>query len=181
PWGCKEKAIRLVFHDITDRKKLQERTEELNEAVALLDSLIKEKTQKEVSKKRNYEPITAFIIYEDGRLIFDISKDPSKKDTDVLAGMIKVVEQFCRDAFGMTARDNLKRLKFGEINMLLEHGKVLTLAILHYGEENDFVRHLAKEAVLAIEKDYAKFLFPWDGNNTPFLKDKDTLHKIIFE
>ena len=108
-----------------------------------------------------------FLVYKNnGALIAHVSKKDQGVDSDIVAGMFTAVQDFVKDTFGKdeTPGAGLRRLEYGEKNILIEHGKNVYLAAVLVGPTGtkQVFRDL-KGAVEIIEKNYP-VLETWDGN-----------------
>lgn len=106
-----------------------------------------------------------FLVYKNGTLIAHTSKKKQGLDSDVVAGMFTAVQDFVKDTFGSgVAHGELRRLEYGDKNILIEHGKNTYLAAVLVGPTGTKqVYSDLKGAVDFIEKDYP-ILESWDGD-----------------
>ncbi|MDD4307491.1 MAG: hypothetical protein PHU53_01625 [Thermoplasmata archaeon] len=105
-----------------------------------------------------------FLMYRDGRLIKHFTRRLKPDvDQDILSGMLKAVQDFIRDSFkGETGE--LNHMMFGRFQILMGHGRFITIAAVTMGDEFEPFRPQIIKAIDAMESDYEIILRDWDGD-----------------
>jgi predicted ATPase len=121
-----------------------------------------------------------FLVYKNGVLIAHTSKKEHGLDSDVVAGMFTAVQDFVKDAFGKgeAPSGELRRLEYGDKNILIEHGKNTYLAAVLVGPTaTKSVYRDLRSTVELIEKDYP-VLESWNGDMDK-IKGTETILKML--
>ncbi|MEW6070318.1 MAG: AAA family ATPase, partial [Candidatus Thermoplasmatota archaeon] len=121
-----------------------------------------------------------FLVYKNGLLIAHTSKRERTLDSDVVAGMFTVVQDFVKDTFGKGEAPSagLRRLEYDEQNILIEHGRNTYLAAVLVGPTaTKSVYRDLRSTVELIEKDYP-VLEKWDGDLSK-TKGTETVLKML--
>ncbi|MFO7618245.1 MAG: zinc ribbon domain-containing protein [Thermoplasmata archaeon] len=104
-----------------------------------------------------------FLMYKDGRLIKHFTRRLKPDiDQDILSGMLTAVQSFIKDSFRGETGD-LDHMKFGRFQILVGHGRFITVAAVTMGDEVAPFRPQIVKAIDQIEKDYELLLRDWDG------------------
>jgi hypothetical protein len=105
-----------------------------------------------------------FLMYRDGRLIKHFTRRLKPDvDQDILSGMLKAVQDFIRDSFkGETGE--LDQMNFGRFQILMGHGRFITVAAITMGNEIEPFRPQIIKAIDSMESDYEIILRDWDGD-----------------
>jgi TolA-binding protein len=130
-----------------------------------------------VEKEKDRDIQDVFVIYKDGRLITHLSrKRRIIDDSQIIGSMITAVQMCVRESFKREARGQLGAMKFGELNILMENGEFLNLAVVvRGGRRNDDIKQAMKDTLTAIHDAWSKELEDWDGT----LTNIGALEKII--
>jgi hypothetical protein len=114
-----------------------------------------------------------FLIHEHSILIThqSIGMDHAV-DEDILSGMLAGVKNLISDAFGRdeegTKQEDLRKLEFGDRNILLERGNHFFLAVVFTGRANKDLSSRIKDVVAEIEDRYTDELAGWEGYTDAF-------------
>ncbi len=123
----------------------------------------------------------AFFIYRDGRLISHRSAASSMRrdlDEDLVSSMLTAVQQFVSDSLSERETDNVKKLEFGEKEILIERGKFSYLAIIYTGDMNKKLNAQMEELVAGIERGFPS-LDGWNGSSKDLAPIAGMLDKLI--
>ncbi len=121
-----------------------------------------------------------FLIHRDGRLIcHNTRRLKPDVDNDILTGMFTAVTNFVRDTFKEETKGELNELKYGELNIFLEYGKHVYLAVVVQGMPPDDLRENMKEIIGIIERRFSPVLEEWDGTMSD-IGDVKEIVKAIF-
>ncbi len=105
-----------------------------------------------------------FLIYRDGRLIKHFTRRIKPDvDQDILSGMLTAVQDFIRDSFRGETGD-LNHMQFGRFQILMGHGRFITVAAVMMGDEIEPFRPQIIKSIDAMEADYEVLLRDWDGD-----------------
>jgi len=106
-----------------------------------------------------------FVIYNDGRLISHSTRRLRPgMDDQILGGMLVAIQEFIRDSFKEETSFTLRKLAFGDKNILIEKGKHLHLAVVLHGKESKKVAHRMQHVVESIEREFKEHVADWDGD-----------------
>jgi uncharacterized Zn-finger protein len=106
-----------------------------------------------------------FLMYKDGRLVKHFTRRlKPDMDQDILSGMLTAVQSFIKDSFRGETGD-LDHMKFGRFQILVGHGRFITIAAVTMGEEVAPFRPQIIKAIDSMEKDYEVILRDWDGDS----------------
>ncbi len=105
-----------------------------------------------------------FLMHKDGRLIKHFTRRLKPDiDQDILSGMLTAVQSFIKDSFRGETGD-LDHMKFGRFQILVGHGRFITVAAVTMGDEVAPFRPQIVKAIDHMEKDYEILLRDWDGD-----------------
>jgi hypothetical protein len=105
-----------------------------------------------------------FLMYKDGRLIKHFTRRIKPDvDQDILSGMLTAVQDFVKDTF-RGEEGELNQMKFGRFQILIGHGRFVTIAAVMIGEEIEPFRPQITKTIDDMEGDYEIMLRNWDGD-----------------
>lgn len=129
-----------------------------------------------VSRRHRGSIEEVFLVYRDGILMYHISRSlVEDKDSDVLSGMLTVVQEFVRDAFRYGERRELHQLDFGDYRIIIERGKLVYLAIVYAGHESASLKKRVRGVLNGIEATYGHVLENWDGDMDRIIGARDMI------
>jgi|GEM_PF-2753809 len=121
-----------------------------------------------------------FLIHRDGRLIcHNTRRLKPDVDNDILTGMFTAVTNFVRDTFKEETKGELNELKYGDLDIFLEYGKHVYLAVVLQGLPADDLRENMREIIGIIERRFSPVLEEWDGTMNEIADVKEIV-KAIF-
>jgi len=122
----------------------------------------------------NVEKQGLYIIYDDGRGIFDynFSKDYNQ-DPGIISGMFSAITSFIKET--TKSQELLKTIDHGDITILIEYGKRIFGALFIRGKQTTEVRSNLRELVNRFETKYTDALTDWSGALIYFKDD----HKLV--
>jgi len=135
-----------------------------------------------IARRKEGVPIVeeAFMVYDDGCLIAHVSKQERKEiDDDVLTGMLTAVQEFVKDSFKENDKWTLRKLEFGQKNILIERGMRIYIAVIYRGEASKELTDKMAEVVSRMEKEHSAELSNWDGKTEKLKDAKDKLNEIL--
>ncbi|MFX0011900.1 MAG: hypothetical protein ACFE9R_16410, partial [Candidatus Hermodarchaeota archaeon] len=121
-----------------------------------------------------------YIIYEDGRGIFDFNfSQEFSQDPGLISGMFSAITSFIKET--TRSEDLLKTIDHGDITILLEYGKRIFGALFVKGNQTSEVRSRLKEFVTTFEKKYEDVLQDWSGALIHFKDDNKLVEQLFRE
>ncbi|MFO7619047.1 MAG: tetratricopeptide repeat protein [Thermoplasmata archaeon] len=118
-------------------------------------------------EEHEYKTFTElFAIDRAGLLVAQASPQNEGLDADIFAGMFSAVQDFVRDSFdrGGGEGGSLGRLEYGDMKILIEHGKHLFLVAVFKGVEHADMRGAVRNALRDMESRHGHALESWSGN-----------------
>jgi parallel beta-helix repeat protein len=104
-----------------------------------------------------------FIMTNDGILLNHyINTQATRIDEDILTGMLTAVQSFIKDS--MKKKSDLKQLKMGDFNIIIEKGKLVSAVVFTNAEETETISKQLKPMIKELEIIEKKILEDWDGN-----------------
>ena len=113
-----------------------------------------------------YDVRQVFMIYETGLLISHAGNEKDVIDKTILSGMLSAVQIFIKGSFRAESKktEALKRLQYGELEIHIEHGKYIYLAVVLEGKGTERLHIRMRDAIASIETNYEEQLSEWDGD-----------------
>ena len=106
-----------------------------------------------------------FLLYNDGILIkHETLRLRPDIDTDILTGMLAVVQQFVKDSFQGEAEGDLDEIKLGEMHIYIGRGKWLILATRASGGALPTLSDQMKACIEDMETHHWDQLEDWNGD-----------------
>ena len=107
-----------------------------------------------------------FVIYRDGRLIAECSRDACKTaDADLMSGMLIAVQGIVQE--GLQKGGELESIKYGESLIVIRSGAYINVAAIIFGEPDEELEEELEASVERIEVSYSGVIEHWDGDLTP--------------
>jgi len=103
-----------------------------------------------------------------GRLLAHFSHKESGLDHDVIGSMLHAIQEFINVSFQEKKTEYLKSLKHGEKMILIEYGKLATLAVVIKGTPSGELRREMQRLVHSFHELYRDILPHWDGDTSRF-------------
>ena len=136
-----------------------------------------------IPSKRNIEQV--FLIYENGTLISHKSKIKREDvDDEILGSMLSGIQDFIRDAFMQVtdvqdaASFNLKKLEFGEKNIMIARGSSFFIAAVFSGYATEKLEKELADAITETEEGFGETLKDWDGHMSQVVGTGDIIEKL---
>ncbi len=135
---------------------------------------------------RKYDIEQVFLIYESGILIAHESKIKKEDmDDEILGSMLSGIQDFIRDAF-MQVTDvedaadfNLKKLEFGEKNIMIARGSNIFIAAVFAGYATEKLESELAEVISEIEERFGEVLKTWDGHMSQVVGTEEIISKLV--
>jgi len=106
-----------------------------------------------------------FVIYNDGRLISHSTRRLKPgMDDQILSSMLAAIQDFVKESFKDVTSFNIRRLEFGDKNVLIEKGDNLFLAVILHGKASKKIASRMRGVVAEIEGRFEEHLTDWDGD-----------------
>ncbi|MCK4717642.1 MAG: hypothetical protein KAT70_03145, partial [Thermoplasmata archaeon] len=116
---------------------------------------------------RLYTVQQLFLINNPGLLMCYAGRQESQIDRDILGGMLTAVQNFIRDSFGGGEEndgESLKRLQYGGLEINIENGKHVFLALIVDGRGTEILHQRMRKTIQHLENRYEHVLKDWDGD-----------------
>ena len=128
-----------------------------------------------------YDVRQVFMIYESGLLITHVGNEKDVIDKSILSGMLSALQDFIKDSFRGESKktETLKRLQYGELEIHIEHGKYIFLAVVLEGKGTERLHVRMQDAITSIERNYEEELNDWDGDLDPCKKRSEQLRELF--
>ena len=121
-----------------------------------------------------------YIIYDDGRGVFDYSfVQEIIQDPGLVAGMVSAITSFIKET--TRSQDLLKTIDHGDITIILEYGKRIFGALFIKGNQTTELRGKLKRFVEEFEAKYKTVLEDWSGALVHFKEDHLLVEEIFKE
>ena len=121
-----------------------------------------------------------YIIYDDGRGVFDYSfVQEVIQDPGLVAGMVSAITSFIKET--TRSQDLLKTIDHGDITIILEYGKRIFGALFIKGNQTTELRAKLKLFVESFEEKYKTVLEDWSGALVHFKEDHLLVEDIFKE
>ena len=121
-----------------------------------------------------------YVIYDDGRGIFDYSFiEAYDQDPGLISGMFSAITSFIKET--TRSQDLLKTIDHGDIRILIEYRERIFGALFIKGKHSSDVRAYLEEFVDKFESKYSDLLKDWSGALSPFKGDKELVEDIFKE
>jgi tetratricopeptide (TPR) repeat protein len=134
-----------------------------------------------VESQGTYLVEDVFLIHRDGRLIAHESRKYREEiDEDVFSGMLSVVQDFVKDSFKSKGKVGLKRLDFGESKIMMERGKLVSVAAVLVGQEPKLLPLHILEVIAKIEAEFEEVLGSWSGLMSDLSGIREFIKELIF-
>ncbi|MDD4308740.1 MAG: ATP-binding protein, partial [Thermoplasmata archaeon] len=100
------------------------------------------------------------LMDETGRLIAKASNEAASVDSEIITGMLSVVQDFIRDSLAQKAEQgaDLGRLEYGDTKIIIERGTHFYLVAILKGSETGDIRSAVKSAFRRIEEEHGEML-----------------------
>ena len=106
-----------------------------------------------------------FVIHQNGILLAHQSKTLTPdKDADLLAAMLKTVQDFIQEAFSTRERMPMRGLQFGEFSILIEPGRNHYVAVVYRGQDDGSFASRVGDLSGQIEDRFGITLASWSGD-----------------
>lgn len=128
-----------------------------------------------------YRVEEVFLIHrQTGLLLHSLAVDPTAtQDADLVAAMLKAIQDFVQDSFKVQHQDRLDTLEFGELTIWIEQGPQAILAGVIRGNAPKELREDFQTALEAIHKKLGRALLTFRGDDTPFEASKPYLENCL--
>jgi tetratricopeptide (TPR) repeat protein len=84
-------------------------------------------------------------------------------DNDILSAMLTAIKDFIKDAFTTDSKGELNELKYGKLNVMIEHGQFVFLAVVISGTPPKNLRNKMKRMLVDINKRFYNQLKVFNG------------------
>jgi len=124
-----------------------------------------------------------FVIDSAGLVLAKAERAESPLDPDIFTSMIRVVEEFLKDAVrqagGETKKGGLNVLGLADYRIVLEPGPHATIVAILTGRENEFLLEDLRGVVARIEEKFGEVLAKWAGTLEDLAGMDDFLKPVL--
>ncbi|MGQ9582863.1 MAG: ATP-binding protein [Thermoplasmatota archaeon] len=121
-----------------------------------------------------------FLIYRDGRVIAHWSRAADfTTDAEVVSGMLSAIQDFIAQSFQGRGGGELKEVRHGDLEILVEHAPNLFLVAVVSGPRPLGLSQEMRGVLEALETRYGRTLEKWDGVVDRFSGAKDALRDLV--
>jgi len=134
-----------------------------------------------LQKTLKYRVEQVYLIDRDGGLLIEhlINENVQGLDSDAVAGMFSAIQSFVRDSFQASSEENLTQMNVGELNVLLFHQPVTTLACVVRGVAPYEFHQQLDQVHDQIYKNHATQINAFDGTQGSINGIKDMLEPYL--
>lgn len=117
-----------------------------------------------------YQVEQVFLIHRESSLLINhlTSERAIVKDPDMVSGMLTAVTDFMKDSFVVDRHQNIKSIKFGQLNLLFEAGPYAILVAAVRGITPSDLRITMREQMEELHRLYSMQLETYDGDSYQF-------------
>ncbi len=128
-----------------------------------------------------YQVEQVFLIHRETSLLINhlTSANAIIKDPDMVSGMLTVVSDFVKDSFEVDKQQNVKSIKFGQLNLLFEAGPHAVIVTAVRGLIPADLQITIREQVEELHRLYGSKLEAYDGNAELFPDTNPQLDKCL--
>jgi hypothetical protein len=131
-------------------------------------------------EERQFRIMEIFLIYHDGLLMKHISHEDMTGelvDEDIFGGMLTAIKSFIEDSF--KREGGLKTLQYGKLNIFIERGPQMFLAVVFQGEAPKGLRPRMRYLLIDIYDHYSVSVKHWDGSSTSIEGIEELLARLF--
>jgi len=119
-----------------------------------------------------------YLMHDSGMLIrYWSRRDPGFRDSDIMSGMLIVLQEFVRDTFDR--QGTLDRLRFGNKQVVMARGQHAVLAAVIVGRRLNGLPKKLQKAVEEFERSHRDILSDWNGNVDLLPKADIIAHRFL--
>lgn len=128
-----------------------------------------------------YRVEQVFLIHrETGLLLHHLSSDPTQsEDADVVSSMLTAVQDFIRDSFAGSTDQNIETLSMGDVQVLIEQGPNVVLAVVCRGNSPRSLHETMQVAIEDIQQSFIGELKAFDGDTEAFIAADEKLSPLL--
>ena len=128
-----------------------------------------------------YQVEQVFLIHRETSLLVNhlTSANAIVKDPDMVSSMLTVVTDFVKDSFVVDKQQNVKSIKFGQLNLLFEAGPHAIIVAAVRGMIPSGLQVSLREQLEELHRLYGSKLETYDGNAGQFPDTYDQLEKCL--
>ncbi len=128
-----------------------------------------------------YQVEQVFLIHRESSLLIKhlTSANAIVKDPDMVSGMLTAVTDFVKDSFVVDKQQNVKSIKFGQLNLLFEAGPHAIIVVAVRGLLPADLQITIREQVEELHRLYGSRLETYNGNAENFPDTYEHLDKCL--
>jgi hypothetical protein len=122
-----------------------------------------------------------FLVYPNGLLITHLTTPGTNIiDVEIFTGMLTAVQSFIKESFQMGgASDGLDRLRYRSLEIAIERGDNVFLAVVVDGRVTDQLHHKMHAIIAHVSQKYGAKLKDWDGDLAHIAGVKEIVGEIF--
>lgn len=121
-----------------------------------------------------------YLMHDSGMLIRHWTRETGVvHDSDIMSGMLIVLQDFVRDTWARTSDDELEELTFGDQRVILARGRHTVLAAVVQGRYLNGLPRKLRQAVAEFEDSHETVLADWNGNVDLFPRADDIANRFL--
>ena len=128
-----------------------------------------------------YQVEQVFLIHRESSLLINhlTSVNAIVKDPDMVSSMLTVVTEFVKDSFVVDKQQNVKSIKFGQLNLLFEAGPHAIIVAAVRGLIPSDLQVSLREQLEDLHRLYSSKLESYNGNAEQFPPTHEQLEKCL--
>ncbi len=134
-----------------------------------------------LTRSLRYRVEQVFLIHrETGLLLQHVARsDQVIQDSDLVSGMLTAIQDFVRDSFAGTSRQEIETIELGEFNLWVQHGPAAILAAVVSGTPPPELRNLLERTLERVHADYGPLLASFNGDAAAFAATRPLLDSCL--
>ncbi len=129
----------------------------------------------------NPKILMLYAIHSTGILLSKVENVDFHLDADIFTSMLTAVGMFVKDSLSELSKgtEYLEELKYGEYNLIIKMGKLVTIVAVMEGRGTGFLQRDLQNIIDEIEEKYGETLKSWDGNTDSVSGIMDILKSVM--
>jgi hypothetical protein len=120
-----------------------------------------------------------YIVFNDGRLVLHQARAGRREVDELsLSSLLTAVQNFIKESFRYET-GGLGKLEFGNLKMVLEHGRLIYIAAVLSGREPPELRPRLRRLIEELEKSRFDRSGVWDGNMSAFEDLRPEVQRLL--
>lgn len=124
-----------------------------------------------------------YLVSHSGLLIKNVMRKETELSPDLFASMLSTVSEFVSESLSKFSGEEkeglLNSLGYDRYQILIETGRLVSLAVILTGQKNEFLINDMREILFDIAKRHGNILENWDGDDSELKGLEDILEPLI--